>query len=187
MPSVSVAAAAAHAANSTGGGSNRARKSTAKLVEKIGKTLDKISSSSPSSQGKQQQQQQEQQQQQHKQDVYANFPPWLYPSAAAAAAHAQSRLAAPTSAGAFYPNYDFGGEVVGGRVVVGGRPGGRVQQHPPCTCHDRLYGSVRSGFKPCKSCRSLQLRSQYRDDETENSVQLRIVASHYGSMVNIQF
>ena len=96
------------------------------------------------------------------QDVYANFPPWLYPTA-----HAQSRLAAATSAAAaFYPGYagtaaDYGaGEVVGGRLVAGGL-GGRVQH--PCTCHERLYGSVRgTGFKPCKSCRSLHLRSQYR-------------------------
>ena len=104
------------------------------------------------------------------QDVYANFPPWLYPTA-----HAQSRLAAATSAAAsFYPGYaataaDYGaGEVVGGRLVAGGHGGrspvgggGRVQH--PCTCHERLYGSVRgTGFKPCKSCRSLHLRSQYR-------------------------
>ena len=60
VPVPSVASAAASATGNTSGGSggsnsSRARKSTAKLVEKIGKTLDKISSSP---QGKQHQQQQ---------------------------------------------------------------------------------------------------------------------------------
>ena len=59
VPVPSVASAAASATGNTSGGSggsnsSRARKSTAKLVEKIGKTLDKISSSP---QGKQHQQQ----------------------------------------------------------------------------------------------------------------------------------
>ena len=60
VPVPSVASAAASATGNSSGGSggsnsSRARKSTAKLVEKIGKTLDKISSSP---QGKQHQQQQ---------------------------------------------------------------------------------------------------------------------------------
>ena len=54
MPHSSVATA--NTSGNGNGGGNKAKKSTARLVEKIGKTLDKISSS-PS--GKQQQQQQQ--------------------------------------------------------------------------------------------------------------------------------
>ena len=154
----------------------QAKSKKASFVEKINKTLDKISSPSSGSGGNSN----------SSKEYGQQFPAWVYPAHYNTGANAastppsnvrSSKLAAATAAMLYpYPggggspyydytdlSFDYGGGIYQFRASDLSSPAAAAASLPPCTCYDRLYGSVRGQPKLCRSCRLQQdFKARYK-------------------------
>jgi hypothetical protein len=160
-----------------------AKSKRSSIVEKIGKTLDKISSpSSGNSNGNSNSKRQ--------QHGGGQFPAWVYPAkynsgsnatispAGRKSSPSSGRLSADNTA-MLYPSWGAAAE-----HAYSGSPyydyselsydysHGQQASLPPCTCYESLYGSVRGPPKLCRSCR-LQQQIRYKQQYSQRPLQLQ--------------